>query len=209
MFYSLLAMGPNRVSQIRLFHKTQPNDGSLKRHPCFRLRGQERPMGPGGRRHCTDHHQTLQHHMARMSCCLSSLSSVKKRMYDNSAVMTFKIASLFECSKHAQGYMFNGMEDSPNLCIVMTHCSPRQLRLNEEEKAKWLNEQSEENINFRSLYQVVGNDPSRVFLVDNKEAEEDTEEAWKAAQDKNEKGIGALRKYIWETWLWRLLFPRL
>ena len=93
-------------------------------------------------------------------------------------------------------YVFDGMEHSPNLCIVMTHCQPEQLRFSRGEKATWLYEESERNSHFKALYEVVGKDPRRVFLVDNQGPREDTFESRAETHLLNEKGIAPLREYI-------------
>ena len=88
-------------------------------------------------------------------------------------------------------YLFDGEEQSPNLVIVMTHCNRKQLNFSEQEKAEWLERQSEENHEFRFLYKMVNQDPLRFFMVDNEDEED--------MQAQNEKGIVPLRRYILDT----------
>ena len=83
-------------------------------------------------------------------------------------------------------YLFNGQEAKPNLVIVMTKCTRQQLQLSQQEKAEWLEEQSRKNEHFMSLYEMVNQDPSRFFMVDNEEG----------MRRKNEKGIKPLQRYV-------------
>ena len=85
-------------------------------------------------------------------------------------------------------YLFDGAEERPNLVIVMTKCTRQQLNFSPEKKAEWLNRQSEQNKHFMSLYRMVNQDPSRLFMVDNQDEED--------MRDKNEKGIKPLQRYI-------------
>lgn len=87
-------------------------------------------------------------------------------------------------------YLFDGEEQRPNLVIVMTHCD-RLLKFSKQEKAEWLKRQSEENHEFRSLYKMVNQDPSRFFMVDNQDEED--------MQVQNERGIVPLWRYILDT----------